>query len=168
MARQSFEELLESLRGRVPAEPDHPERADALRLLRAGRAVAEEQPVPRAWLRRAEGLLAKQRPSRFRLVFDTWFQPQPALRRAPMSDAPRFLRFEGPNALDLEITAVPGGVRVMGQLEPPGGHDAVQLRVGDIEIEVPVAPDGTFRTKKLPRGSATMRIGAARIEDIPL
>ena len=164
MAR-SFDEILEALVGRGTPARGAPE---AVRLLRAGRAVAAERALPRAWLRRASRALRAGRKGTFALVFDSWFRPQPALRRSPTADAPRFLRFEGAQTIELEISAVARGVRVLGQVEPPGSIARITIETESKRVERTVAGDGTFRTPVLPRGRATLRADGTVVGELPL
>ncbi|MHC4450189.1 MAG: peptidase associated/transthyretin-like domain-containing protein [Planctomycetota bacterium] len=131
-------------------------------LLERGRAATEK--VPRAWIRRA-AKLARSKPRLFAVVFDSWFEPRPALRRAGITAAPRFLRFEGPLTIDLEIAS---DGTVLGQLEPPQQVREVRIEAGGRVRRAKVGPDGTFRFRSLPRGSAALEVDGQRIEDLPI
>lgn len=165
-AHDSFPEFLDALRGRteLPSGADPSILREAERLLERGGAVAADAKVPRSWIRRA-AKLARAKPRLFAVVFDSWFEPQPALRRASMAATPRFLRFEGPLTIDLEIA--PNGT-VLGQLEPPNQVREVRVEAGGRVRRAKVGPDGTFRFRSLPRGSATLEIDGQRIEDLPI
>ncbi|MHC4410694.1 MAG: carboxypeptidase-like regulatory domain-containing protein [Planctomycetota bacterium] len=163
-AADSFPEILDALRGRteLPSDADPATLREAELLLERGRAATEK--VPRAWIRRA-AKLARAKPRLFAVVFDSWFEPQPALRRAGTAAAPRFLRLQGPLTIDLEIA--PNGT-LLGQLEPPDRVREVRVEAGGRVRRAKVGPDGTFRFRSLPRGSATLEVDGQRIEDLPI
>ncbi|MHC4939276.1 MAG: hypothetical protein ACYTHK_09935 [Planctomycetota bacterium] len=163
-AKDSFPDLLDALSGRadLPSDADPAILRSAEILLERGRAVAAEPSVPRSWIRRARRI-ARARPALFALVFDSWLEPRPALRGA--ATAPRFLRFEGPATVDLEL----GAKRtLLGQLEPADAAPEVQLEVAGKVRRARVAPDGTFRFARVPSGEATLTIGDWKLEDLPL
>jgi len=159
-------QALEALRGRGEPPADPARLREARSLLARGAAVAAEANVPRAWIRRACRLAKRKKPA-FALVFDSWFEPRPALRRAA-ADASRFLRFEGPVVVDLEVSVARGRATVLGQLEPPDAAKEVSLRAGGRTRKARVGADGTFRVGSLPRGRADLEIGGRTIEEIPL
>ena len=168
-ARDTFPHLLDALRGHsdVPAGADPATLREAERLLERGGAVAADAPVPRAWIRRARRLI-RSKPRLFALVFDSWFEPRPALRGAATASEPRFLRFEGPVTVDLEVTAGERTATLLGQLDPPDAHAVVRLHCGDRTRKAKIGPDGTFRFGAVPRGSATLELDRLRLEDVPI
>lgn len=168
-ARDLFPQVLESLCGRAafPSGADAASLREAERLIDRGRAVSAQAPVPRAWVRRAARLI-RGKPRPFALVFDSWFQSQPALRRASTAASPRFLRFEGPVTIDIEIAPGRRGATLLGQLDPVDAVREVGLEAGGRERRAKVGKDGTFRFGSVPPGRATLECGGTRLEDLPI
>ena len=166
---------LEALAGREPWPADLSPglRAQATRLLERVRAVGLEPAVPkRAAARALKVFRSSRKPASgastlLRLVFDSWFEPAPALR-AVGSVATRFLRFDGVVRVELQIRETPRGVELFGQVDPPASASTVQLEFEGKQRRTAIDAVGSFRFARLRHGAARLRIGDLTVEDVPL
>jgi len=167
--------LLEALAGREPrpADMDPGLRSRAERLLARGRSVHAESAVPKSTLRKALRVFRESRkrsaagPTLMRLVFDSWFEPAPALRRAG-PESTRFLRYDGPCRLELQVRETARGVEVFGQIDPADAATEVHIEVDGKERRAAIDAVGSFRFARLRPGVARVRLGDATIEGIRL
>lgn len=145
--------------------------AVARRLLAAGRGAVENHKPGRSAMARAMRAYREARapaaPTLLRLVLDSLLRPAPALRT--VAAPARFLRYEGPATIELQITPVAGGVELRGQITPAD----FALEVGVVTqsgrtLRVQVAPDGTFLFARLRHGRVGIEAGPARIPDLTL
>jgi len=158
-------------RGQMPDGVDASVRARALRLIAAGRA-ANEQPAPsRKALRRANSIFRAAfrdaKPGLLRLVFDSWLQPAPALRYEG-ADRPRFLRYDGPSTVELQISSVGGRVELRGQVDPADAAAEARLQIGKRTRRAAISASGTFVFEGLAHGTVSLQIGEMRVEAVPL
>ncbi len=159
------------LTGGVPDGVDASVRARALRLIAAGRAAIEQPAPSRKTLRRAESIfraaLRDAKPGLLRLVFDSWLQPAPALRYEG-ADRPRFLRYDGPCTVELQISSLGGRVELRGQIDPADAASEARLQIGKRVRRAAISAAGTFAFEGLAHGTASLQIGETRVEAVPL
>jgi len=167
--------VLDALAGREPwpAKVDPEFRARAERLIERGRAVHAESPAPKSALRKANRIFrnamkkSADRPALLRLVFDSWFEPAPALRRAG-PDSTRFFRYDGTCKLELQARETPHGVDLFGQIDPPDAASEVRVEIEGKQRRAAVDSAGSFRFARLPHGAARLVVGDSTIEGVPL
>jgi len=174
-----FEDLLERAAGRtvrfdaahLARCPHCRERVDAAHAIVAAgrRALAAPRPGRRAMARAVRAFRDGSAPPvpAFRLVLDTLLRAAPALR-SRASARSRFLRFEGPATLELQVTTEARAVELRGQITPKGFAKEVVLRGGRARRRTRIGADGTFLFRKAPRGVVRVTIGDAAIDRLEL
>jgi hypothetical protein len=178
-SKPSFADTLDHLAGRedpavaahLAADPDAGEAA--ARFLRASRAAGRAPRLTRSLARRARRIfraeLEPARPTLLQLLYDSLRTPAPALRESPRAAAPRFLRFgDDKVAVEIQIARVGRSWEMRGQVTPAGFSTAIVLEAAGRSRAAAVDPGGMFRFASLPRGTVSLVLGDARIEDIEI
>ncbi|MFQ5843949.1 MAG: hypothetical protein ACE5JG_03075 [Planctomycetota bacterium] len=140
------------------------------RLVAAGRRAAAAPRLSGRARRRALRVFREQvrpAPSLLRLVVDSWLRAAPALRAGARAPA-RYLRFEGEVQVEIQVTAGARGRDLRGQLTPPDFAPEVVAVAGRTRRRAPVAGDGTFLLRGVPRRTVELQIGRASIRDLEL
>lgn len=139
-------------------------------LLAAGRRAYRAPRPSRRNLARALRIFRQHRdasqPSILQLVLDSLLRPAPALRAT--ATPTRFLRYEGPATVELQVTPVRGRAELRGQITPPDFAAEAQLVSGTRKRRARVAADGTFLWRAVPHGEVEIRIGTVRITGLDL
>lgn len=141
-------------------------------LLAAGRRALRAPRPSHKNLARAVRIFREHRsasqPSVLQLVLDSLLRPAPALRAAATAAPTRFLRYEGPATVELQVTPAGGRVELRGQLTPHDFAAEALLLSGTKRRRGKVAADGTFLWRAVPHGEVEIRIGTVRITGLVL
>jgi hypothetical protein len=174
-----FELLLDRAAGRTaPVDEAHLRECGgcreafeaARRLVAAGRrALAEHGPGRRAMARAMRLFREGAGKTRIALrpVLDSLLAPAPALRSGSRAPS-RFLRFEGPAVVELQVSGGPGGTELRGQVTPRDFAAEVTLTAGRVRRRAAVEPDGTFLFLRAPKGPVRLLVGRAMIDGLSL
>ena len=140
-------------------------------ILAAGRRALRAPRPSRRNLTRALRIFREHRsasqPSILQLVLDSLLRPAPALRSAAATPT-RFLCYEGPATVELQVTPVRGRVELRGQVTPPDFAAEALLVSGTRKRRGKVAADGTFLWRAVPHGQVEIHIGTVRITGLDL